>query len=113
MDDKLKKALLKKAKGYTANEVQEEYAAAKDGKLELVKKKITKKYYPPDGAALKSYLELETGGCLSSLTDEELEKEKARLLNALTAEKKEKQTKEKTSAKKQTEQMQKKSEKYK
>ena len=40
-EDKIRKALLKKALGYSADEVVEEYALD-DGEEKLVKKKVTK-----------------------------------------------------------------------
>ncbi|MDR2634660.1 MAG: hypothetical protein LBC13_01620 [Clostridiales bacterium] len=84
MNRKVLKILLKKATGYRADEVREEYAVRKGGELELVKKKVIKKYYPPDNTALKSYLEIESGADnLSELSDEELQNEKGRLLKIL------------------------------
>ncbi|MDR3217213.1 MAG: hypothetical protein LBT55_07425 [Clostridiaceae bacterium] len=86
MNQKVLKTLLKKATGYRADEVQEEYSVREDGGLELVKKKVIKKYYPPDNAALKSFLEFEAvGDNLSDLSDEELQSEKGRLLKILNA----------------------------
>ncbi len=52
-EDKIKKALLKKALGYSANEIIEEYTFNEDGELKLSKKKVTKKHYSPDIAAVK------------------------------------------------------------
>ena len=49
-----------------------------DGELKLVKKKVTKREFPPDIKAVKLLLE-ERG----EITDEELEEEKQRLLNML------------------------------
>lgn len=49
LDDDIKKALLKKAQGYTYTE--EEYITDKSGKPGKVK--VTKKYQPPDLAAIK------------------------------------------------------------
>ena len=45
MDDesKIKKALLKKALGYIADDVVEEYLLDEDGNIKLSKKKVTKK----------------------------------------------------------------------
>lgn len=73
------KALLKKAMGYTADESVEEFSAEEDG-LRLLKKKVTKKHVPPDVSALKVLLSLGSEKSISEMTDEELEREKARLL---------------------------------
>ena len=53
-------ALLKKALGFDAKEIVEEYASDDDGEIRLSKKKITIKCVPPDVAALKMILERET-----------------------------------------------------
>ena len=58
MDEDLIKSLLKRAKGYRYNEVQEEYSVKEDGDFVLTKKKIVKKYCPPDSSALKTYLDI-------------------------------------------------------
>ncbi len=79
-----KSALIKKALGYDATEVVEEYVSGDEGEVKLTKKKVTKKNVPPDITALK--LLMETGDrAVSALSDEELEKEKARLLELLKA----------------------------
>ena len=77
--DEILDAVLKRACGYAAQEVVEEYAVV-DGSLELVKRKVTTKDVPPDIAAAK--LIFDSGG-VSELTDEQLEKEKKRLLEEL------------------------------
>ena len=46
---------------------------------------MTKKYYPPDSTALKTYLELSAGRGTDTLSDEELLAEKERLLAELAA----------------------------
>lgn len=56
-EDKIKRALLKKALGYNANEVVEEYTYNEEGELKLSKKKITKKHYSPDISAVKVLFE--------------------------------------------------------
>jgi len=76
------KALLKKAMGYTADESVEEFSAEEEG-LRLLKKKVTKKHVPPDVSALKVLLSLGSEKSISEMTDEELEREKARLLKLL------------------------------
>ena len=80
---KLKKALIKKAMGYSVEETTEEYSLV-DNDLVLIKKKTTTKDYPPDLPTIK-YLLGEDGeeDEYKSYTKEELEKEKERLLNML------------------------------
>ncbi len=74
-------ALIKKALGYDAKEVVEEYVSDEQGEVKLTKKKITKKNVPPDMTALKMLLDSQVK--LSDMTDEELEAEKQRLLQLL------------------------------
>ncbi len=76
-----KKALIKKALGYDAIETVEEYADS-DGEIKLLKKKVTKKNVPPDVTALKLLLESEQTP-VSSMSDEQLEQEKKRLIELL------------------------------
>ena len=49
---KLKKALIKKAMGYSVEETTEEYSLV-DNDLVLIKKKTTTKDYPPDLPTIK------------------------------------------------------------
>lgn len=78
------KLLLKKAKGYTVKESTVEYVIDEEGQKKPVKEKTQTKYIPPDLAALKSYLELCGGkNDLESMSDEELETERQRLLQEL------------------------------
>ena len=86
MDDEILKTLLKKATGYSRDEVQEEYAVTPEGDMVLTKRKVTKKYYPPDSTALKTYLELASERGTEEMSDEELAAEKARLLRELAEE---------------------------
>ncbi len=86
MDGEILKALLKRAKGYNYKEVQEEYAVKEDGEIALTKRKVTEKYCPPDSGALKTYLELSEEDGISELSDEELERERRRLLKELEKE---------------------------
>lgn len=74
--DKVKDAVLKVALGFSLEEVTEEYDA-RDGELKLVKRKETRKDIPPDLKAMKLLLCEQD---FSTLTDEELEAEKVRLL---------------------------------
>ncbi len=78
------KSLLKRAKGYSYSEVQDEYSVGEDGNPVLVKRKVLEKYCPPDSTALKTYLELNPDPSLSQMSDEELEQEKQRLLDELS-----------------------------
>ncbi len=80
MDDKkVKEAILKVALGYSLEEVTEEYGV-EDGELRLVKRRETKKDIPPDLKAVKLLLEEKD---YTLLSDEELEKERQRLLTQL------------------------------
>lgn len=92
MESELIKTLLKRAKGYRYNEVQEEYSVKEDGEIALTKRKVVKKYCPPDSAALKAYMDM----CAekedySDYTDEQLKEEKNRLLKQLLKEEKQKE----------------------
>ena len=81
--EKIKGALLERALGYDADEVVEEYGFS-EGEAVLVKRKVTKKRVPPDIQAAKMLL----GGAppLTSLSDEQLQREKERLLLLLKEE---------------------------
>ncbi len=96
IDGDINSALLKKALGFDAQEVVEEYALDSEGEIKLSKKKVTTKCVPPDVSALKMLMEASEP--LSSYTDEELETEKQRLLKILGQS--EKKNKEKTNCKK-------------
>ena len=80
-EQKLNDALLKVALGYQVAEVTEEYAEV-DGQLKLLKRKKTKKDVPPDLKAVQLLLG-DNGGGVESMSDEELESEKQRLLDLL------------------------------
>lgn len=82
MEEDLMGALKKCAVGFGASEVVEEFTV-EDGELKLVKKKVTRRDIPPDLKAVKLLME-ERNPC--SLTDDELENEKQRLLNMLNKE---------------------------
>ena len=77
-------ALLKVALGYQIAEVTEEYSES-NGELKLVKRKKTKKDVPPDLKAVQMLLGSGQENNFSSLSDEELEAEKQRLLEELSA----------------------------
>ena len=70
--DDILDAVVKRACGYAAQETVEA--------LELVKKRVTVKDVPPDMAAAKMLFE---SGDVSDLTDEQLEKERTRLIKEL------------------------------
>lgn len=78
----VRSALIKKALGYDAKEVTEEYVQSEDGEIVLTKKKVTIKSVPPDVTALKILLDSESEP-IENMTDEELERERERLLKAL------------------------------
>ena len=77
--DKIKEAILKVALGFALEEVTEEYDM-KDGEMRLIKRKETKKDIPPDLKAAKMLIDERE---YSSLSDEELEAEKQRLIREL------------------------------
>ncbi len=86
---KIKKALMKKALGYCADEVIEEYVLDEDGQPKLAKKKVTKKHFSPDISAIKVLFEKyykTYSEEIASMTDEQLEEEKERLLKLLKEE---------------------------
>lgn len=95
-EKKVRKALIKRALGYDAEEVVEEYVKTEEGVV-LSKKKVTIKNVPPDISALKILIETQ-GEDITSLTSEQLEREKERLLLELN----EKQKKENKKCKKTT-----------
>lgn len=82
MKETVKKALYRKAVGYTVKESVEEYGAEDDAPI---KRKISKKHVPPDLGALKALMELEQGENVARLSDEQLEEAKIRLLEELRA----------------------------
>ncbi len=74
--------LYKKARGYDVEEINREYVIGEDGNKKLVKEKTTVKHVPPDLSALKAYMELKDTE-LSKMSNEELIKEKERLIGEL------------------------------
>ncbi len=76
LDGEILDAVIKRACGYNARETVEEYTLV-DGSLELTKKRVTVKDVPPDMTAVKLIID---GGGADDLTDDELEKQKLRLL---------------------------------
>ncbi len=81
-EERLEETLLKVALGYQIAEVIEEYSEV-DGALKLTKRKKTKKDVPPDLKAVQLLLSGENEWNVAELSDEELEKEKERLLSEL------------------------------
>ncbi len=84
-NDKLTKTLLKKAMGYSVDEIVEEYVND-ENELKLVKKKITKKHIPPDINAAKALLEKNNEMNLEkikSLSNEELQKLREKVLASI------------------------------
>lgn len=88
IDEKaLESALYKKAIGYTADEVTEEYVKEDDGTFTLSKKKVTKKQASPNIPAARVLLEhyiSKNKSEIENMTDEELLLEKEKLLALLT-----------------------------
>ncbi len=74
--------LYKKARGYDVEEINREYVVDEDGNKKLVKEKTTVKHVPPDLSALKAYMELKDTE-LSKMSNDELIKEKERLIGEL------------------------------
>ncbi|MBQ8468676.1 MAG: hypothetical protein IJ542_02850 [Clostridia bacterium] len=82
----IKKILKKLSEGFEYSEEVEEYVK-EEGELVLAKKKITKKFVPPDMLAIKMLLDFnENGGKLSQMTDQELINLKNSLLEKLKGE---------------------------
>ncbi|MBP3619749.1 MAG: hypothetical protein J6J24_03715 [Clostridia bacterium] len=84
-DEEIKQALFKRAVGYESDEVIEEYTSDENGNPILSKRKITKKFNPPDIAALRFLLEQGqvSDDEISKMTDKQLLQEKERLLQLL------------------------------
>ena len=81
-NDKLTKTLLKKAMGYSVDEIVEEYVND-ENELKLIKKKITKKHIPPDINAVKTLLENINDSNLEkikNMSDQELQSLREKLL---------------------------------
>lgn len=84
-DDEIKDALIKKALGFSCDEIIEEYSADEKGNPILVKRKLTKKFNPPDVSALKLLIEQSNSfdDQINKMTDQQLLNEKNRLLQLL------------------------------
>jgi hypothetical protein len=83
MDEDLMKALRKKAKGYKAKEVVDEFVVDEGSTPVLSRRKITYKDVPPDIGAVKTIAEILSDTGYKELTAEELKREKQRLLEEL------------------------------
>jgi hypothetical protein len=81
-NEKIKKALYKKALGYVTQETVSEFLDGEEG-VKLIKKKVTRKSVPPDVTALKMILD-STVDTPETMSDEELESEKLRLMHLLS-----------------------------
>lgn len=82
--ERLEKALLKKALGYTAKEISEEYSKVDDD-LVLAKRKLNTKIYPPDLPSLQlllSRLDKEDNE-YKNMTDSQLMEERDKLIKLL------------------------------
>ena len=90
-EDEIKQALLKKALGYESDEVVGEYSTDENGKPVLSKRKITKKFNPPDINALRFLFEQSelSDDEIEKMTDKQLLQEKERLLQLLKEKEKE------------------------
>lgn len=77
MKNELLKLLKKKAQGYKVDEVVEEYVHDDQDGLRLIKRKVTKKYVPPDTSAVKLLLDLEPN--IADMTDQQIKEEIERL----------------------------------
>lgn len=82
INEKLNETILKKAMGYSVEESVMEYGMC-DDELKLIKKKVSKKYYPPDLSAINLLINDNKNNDLKKLTDAELEEEKNRILKLL------------------------------
>lgn len=83
MNEEIMTALYRKAVGGSVTETSQEFGG--EGCGELLRRRETEKYYPPDVAALKAYLELTGGDDILSLSDEKLEEEIKRIRGELGA----------------------------
>lgn len=90
-EEEIKNALLQKALGYESDEIVEEYTTDENGNSILSKRKITKKFNPPDINALRFFLEQSdlSNDEISKMSDKQLLQEKQRLLQLLKQKEKE------------------------
>ena len=85
----IKDALIKKAMGYSFEESVEEFSLDEnDGKYKPCKKRVSTKHMPPDIPAMKALLSIcDSQSKYDLMTEEELLKERAKLLEKLLSEK--------------------------
>lgn len=88
LDEETIEAIKTLAKGLVVKEVTKEYTADKSGEMKLIKKKVNSKTLPPSVDVVKMIYttNLDNTNKYKSMTDEELEKEKIRLLKELNGE---------------------------
>lgn len=85
----VKEILMKRAMGYDVEEVVEEFSEDENGELKLVKRKVARKFVPPDSIALKFLLASDEESCkgglvgLNDLTYDELLSVKNDLLSKI------------------------------
>ncbi len=85
---KITQALVKKAIGFDTVETVEEFSET-DGEIRLLKRKVTTKSVPPDVSAVKLLMEMQSEERdITDMTDDELEKERERLMKLLEEKKK-------------------------
>ena len=90
-DEKLKRALFRKALGYSVKEETLEFAKNDSGDEFIAKRKVSKKHVPPDISALKILLEhffAEENRNVEEMSDEELFEEREKILALLKEEEK-------------------------
>ncbi len=88
-EERLKKILLKKAMGYGIKEETVEYVRDDCGDEVIAKRKVSKKHVPPDVSALRLLIEhfyQNSFKDVTSMTDEELEKEREKIIELLKEE---------------------------
>lgn len=61
MDEEIVRALKKRAAGFYAKEVTEEFSGDGEGPPKLLKRKVNKKYIPPDVSAARELMSIESG----------------------------------------------------
>lgn len=79
---KLENALYDRAVGFVQEDVSEEFGMV-DNTLKLIKRKTSKKYYPPEIRAIELMLEQNSDDDIKAMNLEELEKERDKLKNLL------------------------------
>ena len=83
--DEVFEALKKRALGFAVTEQSEEYSADENGALVLTKRKVSVKEIPPELSAIKLLMESRRDE-FDDMSEDELKKEKKRLLEELKKE---------------------------